>query len=557
MIAGSSARRPIVVALGVVLAGVLLATSGTWLHLAPAATQLPPSAAADPSIPATTDGSTAPASSPSLQPSPSPAASAAARPMNGNVDVAVVPAVGFRSAWTSTGTAEVADILAGKSKRYAAIELSSADRDAILEVLGASSAALATSNRIRIAADAARLVGDLTSHADRLGFVRADDVRPAIRALAWEGRELFGGSRARTLADWPLTIRLPEASASSATPYNPATAWSMVAGGDINLDGAVAFAVKDRGLGVDYPWAGGTAEITSRYCCSRYGFELAQVRRTGNTGAVAALLSGADLAIANFENPAPNAFTYHRGGFTFSADPALIEGLKNTGIDWVSLANNHIGDAGGRGVVETAANLDRWGIAHGGAGANLREARAPSLLRAGDSSVAILAYDTIRADYAAGPSRAGSNQMTVARVTDDVAAARAAGADVVIVFPHWGVEYTAQPTKLQRALAHAAIDAGADLVLGNHTHWVGAMEVYRGHPIVYSLADFVFNIDRSEKTMEGILVETTYAGSRLVQLRIHPFFVVDRAQPNLLDPAGSGGVVLEQLFGASKGLLPW
>jgi poly-gamma-glutamate synthesis protein (capsule biosynthesis protein) len=361
----------------------------------------------------------------------------------------------------------------------------------------------------------------------------------------------------RSLADWPLTIRLPEASASSATPYDPATAWSMVAGGDINLDGAVALAVKDRGLGVDYPWAGGTAEITSRYCCSRYGFELARVRRTGNAGAVAALLSGADLTIANFENPAPNAFTYHRGGFTFSADPALIEGLKNAGIDWVSLANNHIGDAGGKGIIETAANLDRWGIAHGGAGADLRAARAPSLIRAGGSSVAILAYDTIRPQYAAGPSRAGSNQMTAERVTADVAAARAAGADVVIVFPHWGVEYTAQATKLQRALAHAAIDAGADLVLGNHTHWVGAMEVYRGRPIVYSLADFVFNIDRSEKTMEGILVETTYAGSRLVQLRIHPFFVVDHAQPNLLDPAGSGSVVLDQLFGASKGLLPW
>ena len=58
------------------------------------------------------------------------------------------------------------------------------------------------------------------------------------------------------------------------------------------------------------------------------------------------LIKGADLAIANFENPAPNSFRYHTGGTVFSADPELIDGLANAGIDWVSLANNHIRDAG-------------------------------------------------------------------------------------------------------------------------------------------------------------------------------------------------------------------
>jgi len=555
VIARPRARRPIVVALGVILAGVVLATSGTWLHTGPGATQLSASAAADGSIPSTTDAATAAILSP--EPSSSSAGSAPPGSTDGVGDIAIVPAVGFRSGWTSTGAAEARDILAGRSGRYAAIEVTSADRDAILEQLGAPSADRAATDRIRVAPDAGHLISDLTAQPDRLGFLRADDVRSAIRALAWEGHELFGGQRVRSLADWPLAIRLAQASTSSATRYDPATAWSIVAGGDINLDGAVAFAIKNRGLGVDYPWDGGTAEITSRYCCSSWGQELARVRRTGNEGAMRTLLSAADLAIANFENPAPDSFTYHPGGYVFSADPALIEGVKNAGIDWVSLANNHILDAGLSGVNETIRNLDRWGIAHGGAGANLAKARAPSLLRTGQTTVAILAYDTIRPAYAAGKSRSGSNQMTAARVREDVAAARDAGADVVIVFPHWGVEYTAQPTNLQRALAHAAIDAGADLVLGNHSHWVGAMEIYRGRPIVYSMADFVFNIDRSEKTMEGILVDATYAGSRLVQMQIHPFIVVDHAQPNLLDPAGSGGAVLDQLFGASKGLLPW
>jgi hypothetical protein len=126
----------------------------------------------------------------------------------------------------------------------------------------------------------------------------------------------------------------------------------------------------------------------------------------------------------------------------------------------------------------------------------------------------------------------------------------------VIVFPHWGTEYTAETTPLQRRLAHAAIDAGADIVIGSHTHWAGAVEVYRGRPVFYSLGDFVFNISRSEQTEEGLMLELTYSGPRLVQVRMRPYLILDGSQPNLLDPAGSGKVVMRQVFGASDAL-PW
>jgi poly-gamma-glutamate synthesis protein (capsule biosynthesis protein) len=222
----------------------------------------------------------------------------------------------------------------------------------------------------------------------------------------------------------------------------------------------------------------------------------------------------------------------------------------------VSLANNHIGDYGDQGILDTLQNLDRWGIAHGGAEANLAAARSPTVLDAGGISVAILGYDTIKRAYAATATSPGSNQMSTARVAADVKAARAAGAAFVIVFPHWGIEYSATTTALQRRLAHAAIDAGADVVIGSHTHWAGGMEVYKGRPVFYSLGDFVFNITRSEQTEEGILLELTYAGSRLVQARLLPYLILDGSQPNLLDPAGSGKVVMKQVFGASPGL-PW
>ena len=469
--------------------------------------------------------------------------------------IAIVPVTSFRAAWTSTDAKEVATVAGGKSQRYAAVEVLAANAAATLITIGVNT--LRPHPAVVLADDAATLRADMRAHPNRLGFLPVADVDPSVRALGWGSVSLFGVHRLATLDGWPLRIAFPPGTVPATThPYDPATAWTLVAGGDINLDGQVAFHVKQLGLGVDFPFAGGTATITGHTCCSFAGLPLPVATRTGNAGAVHDLLSLADLAIANFENPAPDAFTYHPAGFTFSADPDLIEGLANAGIDWVSLANNHIGDAGDQGILDTLQNLDRWGIAHGGAEADLEAAREPSVLDAGGISVAILGYDTIKAAYGATATSPGSNQMSVARVTADVKAARAAGAGLVIVFPHWGVEYSATTTALQRRLAHAAVDAGADLVIGSHTHWAGGMEVYKGRPIFYSLGDFVFNITRSEQTEESVVLELTFSGNRLVQVGLRPYLILDGSQPNLLDPAGSGKVVLKQVFGASPGL-PW
>src|SRR4029078_1741277 len=124
-------------------------------------------------------------------------------------------------------------------------------------------------------------------------------------------------------------------------------------------------------------------------------------------------------------------------------------------------------------------------------------------------------------------------------------------------FPHWGTEYDPTPFRGQQTLARAALDAGADMVIGNHAHWAGAMEVYKGKPIWYALGNFVFDQTWSEPTMEGITLELTFRGKGLVQAHIRPHIILDKAQPNFLDPAGAGKVVMGQVFSASKGLAPW
>ena len=313
-----------------------------------------------------------------------------------------------------------------------------------------------------------------------------------------------------------------------------------------------------KGKGADFPFDGGTADITGR-CkdCSSMGWDLPYTKRTGDAGAVRALIKGADIAVANFENPAPDKPRYHTSGTAFSADPKLIVGLADAGIDYVSLANNHIRDAGGAGLLQTIKNVTKRGIAVSGAGKDLTAARKPAILQAGGVKVAILGYDAIAGSYHATATRIGSAPLSARNVKADAAAARAAGADLVIVYPHWGTEYDPTPFATQKQLARMIIDNGADMVIGNHAHWAAAMEVYKGKPIWYALGNFVFDQTWSEPTMEGITLELTFRGKDLAQVRIHPHIILDKAQPNFLDPAGAGRVVMGQVFSASKGLLPW
>ena len=483
--------------------------------------------------------------------SPSSVATATSGPL---ADVPVVPVTQFRATQTSTTLDEVAAVLLGTSDRYVGLELVKGEADAILasfRLERPTDAAL-----LVLAPDSDTLARDLAANRKRLAFLRADEVEPDVRALAWGGKALFGVDRVRKLADWPLTARLPAPTTAAA--FDPSTTWTLFAGGDIMLDRGVYETLAVKGKGADFPFQGGTAEITGR-CqnCSPLGWDTPYTRRTGNAGAVRHVVSSADIAIANFENPAPDEPKWHKSGTVFSAAPRFIDGLAYAGIDYVSLANNHIRDAGGAGLLQTIRNVTERGIAVSGAGKNLAAARKPAMLEAAGTKVAILGYDAIAGSYHATASKIGSAPLTGANLKADVAAARRAGADVVIVFPHWGTEYDPTPFANQEKLAHLAIDAGADMVIGNHAHWAAAMEVYNGKPIWYALGNFVFDQTWSEPTMEGITLELTLRGSELVQVGLRPHIILDKAQPNFLDPAGSGRIVMGQVYQASKGLLPW
>jgi len=547
-------RLPLLVVAGLLAIGLAVPISEGELGFGAASSASPstgpsPSGSAVAAATPPAGGSASPSVAPTATPGPSSPAPTATL-----AETAIVPVTQFRSPVTATNRAEVATVLAGTSSRYEALTLVDDQADAILAALGVSRPS--DPARLVLAKDAASLSRDLAKHRKRLGFIRAEDVTPAVRALAWGDRSLFGVDRVKKAADWRLNAELPRR--ADETGFDPSATWTLFAGGDILLDRGVYETLRVKGRGPNFPFAGGTAEITSR-CrnCSPLGWDLPRTRRTGNAGAVREVISGADIAMANFENPAPNRFTWHKAKTVFTADPTLIDGLVKAGIDYVGIANNHIGDAGNNGILQTIANLKKRGLKYSGAGKDLAAAQRPAILDANGTKVAILAYDAIAPGYHAAKGEPGSSKLTIKAVQAGVKAARKAGAKVVIVFPHWGAEYRYSPFQNQQRLARQIIDAGADMIIGNHAHYAAAVEVYKGKPIWYALGNFVFDQTWSEPTMEGISLELTFQGAELQQIRMRPHIILDKAQPNFMDPAKDGRFVLGPIYDASKGLLPY
>ena len=448
--------------------------------------------------------------------------------------IALVPVVGFWSATTGISRVELDAALIGRGIAY----------QRVLVAGTLPGATTSTPDAIRVAVNA---------DAGTLGLLPAAEVTPDVRALSLDGFDLFGNDRLRDVAAWPLLV--PAAPGADPPTFDPATTWTLVAGGDVMLDRSIYERTVQEGLGADYPWDGGFAEITGRRCCTAAGGRLPVVRQTGQAGALRDLFQDADLALVDLEGPAIDAFRWHPRGLTFTFDPALLVGLQHAGIDVVTIANNHIGNADPDGVTETIRHLDALGIAHVGAGRDDATARAPAWFDIAGQRIALFGYDSVRPADSATASQAGSAGLVSANYRSDIASAREAGADVVVVLPHWGVEYTAVPTSEQRGHAQALAAAGTTVILGSHSHPAGAMELIDGRPVLYSLGNLIFDLTRSEETVEGLIVEITFVGARPTQIRLHPTVMVDLVQPNLLETSADGAVVIERVRDASEALV--
>ena len=256
-------------------------------------------------------------------------------------------------------------------------------------------------------------------------------------------------------------------------------------------------------------------------------------------------LAGAEITVGNFESTLSVDGSPTQGGDSFAASPRVTSGLRAAGFDVLSLANNHVGDFGDRALRQTLARFARAKIHTVGAGRDLAQARRPVIMKRGSVRVGFLAADSIGETPAATRIRAGANRLSMPprtgpldraalrRMTSDIRALDKR-VDVVVVMTHWGTQYTHRPEPSQRQAAKAFADAGADLVIGGHPHWVQGYEMAGSAVVVHSLGNFVFDMDYQTKTREGVFLEIVLWGDRVKAVEPVPYVIDNSFAPRLV-----------------------
>ena len=284
--------------------------------------------------------------------------------------------------------------------------------------------------------------------------------------------------------------------------------------GDIMLAGRWTAAIRKKGY--DFPFGGTTAE-----------------------------LARGDINLANLESPIARGGSEFSGKkYRFRAEPQLAQAMRTAGFNLVTLANNHSMDFGGQALTETMLHLRGAGIDWIGAGDYLSEARKFALSTIKGAKIAFLGYSlTQPLEFFATAQRPGTAPGWEKNFMEDIARARQA-ADYVIVSFHWGKEGSSAAQSYQRTVAHRAVDAGADVIIGHHPHVLQGVERYRGGIIFYSLGNFAFaSIGRTAEF--GALVRLRLNGTSR-EAEILPLDVLNSRvhfQPQLLSGRRALGVI--------------
>lgn len=251
-----------------------------------------------------------------------------------------------------------------------------------------------------------------------------------------------------------------------------------------------------------------------------------------------ARMDSADIMMVN------NEFTYSNRGaplsgktFTFRAKPEMAENLLKLSVDIVSLANNHVFDYGETALIDTLDTLDHYEIPYVGAGRNLEEAKKIVYMEKGGMKIAFVSATQVERSYVftkeATDSSAGVLRTFSPEAFLEVIRRAEETSDFVVVYVHWGTEGVNQFEGDQQLLGHQYIDAGADLVIGDHPHCLQGVEYYKGVPIFYSLGNYWFN----SRTLDTGLVEADICRDGLLELRFVPCLQQNCRTSLVTDPA--------------------
>jgi poly-gamma-glutamate capsule biosynthesis protein CapA/YwtB (metallophosphatase superfamily) len=242
-----------------------------------------------------------------------------------------------------------------------------------------------------------------------------------------------------------------------------------------------------------------------------------------------------DLTVVNLECAVSKLGTPVPKTFNFRGDVAALPAMRAAGVEVANMANNHSYDYGPDALLDMRKNLGDNNIAAVGAGKDPQQALAPALFTIKGWRIAVVGFDKV-VDPAPQAVAAKGHPGTAAGHDENamVGAVKAAAgqADIVIVDIHWGVELDNQPRAADVALAHKLVDAGADVIFGGHSHRLQPLEMYRGRPIFYSLANFVWpNFSTAGATTAVAEVEVSPQGKFTAHLI--PAFIESSGHPVL------------------------
>ena len=267
---------------------------------------------------------------------------------------------------------------------------------------------LTAANPVPRCLEADEVVDHLVANPTDIAFLPAGLVVPTVKVLPVDGADVFGDADARA-QPYPYTETVPLDDDHAAWPIDPAEVRTLMSLGDSCPDRGVAHAAITLGRGWEWVFGGGTAEYTAVYPNPvppgfvGNGFNIVDAVPTGNEGAVAALVSGADITVDDFECPVVDDWTVNEG-VVFSIDPAVLPQLRDAyGVDVATLAANHLFDRGTPGFLQTLDQFAAAGIPTTGAGADLDAALEPALIDVNGMTFGFVAFNEVPGSLEAAP----------------------------------------------------------------------------------------------------------------------------------------------------------
>jgi len=274
------------------------------------------------------------------------------------------------------------------------------------------------------------------------------------------------------------------------------------------------------------------------------------------------LISSADLAVGTLNTTLSDLST-HTGcieTYVLVSDSRSAVAASEAGIDVMSVATNHIKNCAGascgnnynQAFFDTLDNLRAHGIQPVGAGMNLEEAMQPVVVELQGIRFGFISLGMVEPMAYASQDSPGIAELNEENLRAAIEAARQVS-DVVIAMPHWGPEDTSDPSSYQLNFAQVAVEAGADVVVGNHTHVVQAIEQIDGIDVFYGLGNFIFDQTWDLAHQQGVMLILHFSGSDYTGYDLIPTHVDGDGTVHIAGP-DEAAQIIQRIEAASEKL---